>query len=140
VPYRSAAENDAERDVLESCRIAEEAEWLRHAEGFAAAFVAPAKRERWRELLTRRPRRFARDSHKLHADLDRRVCRPVLQLPAAIQGDGLFYGFFDLPRVVPAARAAAAAGSGDAVFFLVPGELAVYFFHEGEVWLCQAMR
>jgi hypothetical protein len=31
-----------------------------------------------------------------------------------------------------------AAGGGDAIFSLVPGELAVYFFHEGEVWLCRA--
>src|SRR4051812_3326335 len=61
--------------ILESCPAADEATWLRHATGFAAAFVAPAKRERWLELLTRRPRRVGRDSHKLRADLDRRACR-----------------------------------------------------------------
>lgn len=60
------------------------------------------------------------------------------ELPATVRGSGLFYGFFDSPRVVPAASVAVAAGGGDAIFSLVPGELAVYFFHEGEVWLCQA--
>jgi hypothetical protein len=127
-------------DLLAACPVADEAEWVRHAEGFAVAFVVPARRERWRELLARRPRRIGEDSHKLHSDLDRRVCRPAPALPATVRGDGLFYGFFDSPRVVPAAQVAAAAGGGDAIFSLVPGELAVYFFHEGEVWLCQAAR
>jgi len=127
-------------DVLEACPVADEALWLRHAEEFAAAFVAPAKRERWRELLTRLPRRIGANSHKLHSDLDRRVCRLVAELPAAVRGDGLFYAFADRPRVVPAADALLVAGGGDAIFSLVPGELAVYFFHEGEVWLCRTAR
>jgi hypothetical protein len=127
-------------ELLGACPVADEAAWVRHAEAFAAAFVAPAHRERWRELLVRRPRRVRRNAHKLYNTLDRRVCRPVSELPAAVRGDGLFYGFFDRPRVVPADLAAAAAGGGDAVFSLVPGGLAVYFFHEGEVWLCRAPR
>ena len=32
------------------------------------------------------------------------------------------------------------AGGGDALFSLVPGELVLYFFHENEVWLCEAGR
>jgi hypothetical protein len=125
--------------VLESCPAADEALWLRHAEGFAAAFVVPAKRERWRELLTRRPRRIGENSHKLHADLDRRTCRLAGEAPpAGLRGEGLFYGFGDGPRVVPADLAAAAAGGRDAIFSLVPGELALYFFHEGEVWVCRS--
>jgi hypothetical protein len=128
----------AKWQLLEACPVADEADWLRHAAGFAAAFVSPPKRERWAEMLARRPQRIGRDSHELHADLDRRTCHRVAELPAVVRGDGLFYQFFDAPRVVPAAGAAVAAGGSDAIFSLVPGELAVYFFHEGEVWLCQA--
>jgi hypothetical protein len=124
--------------LLEACPNADEAEWLQHAAGFVTSFVAPARRERWAELFARRPRRIRRDSHKLHSDLDRRTCRRVAELPAALRGDGLFYGFFDAPQVVPAGSAAVAAGAGDAIFSLVPGKLAVFFFHEGEVWLCQS--
>ncbi len=127
-------------ETLASCPLAAEELWLQHAARFAAVFVAPAKRERWSRLLARRPRRIFGDSHKLHTDLDRRTCRLVADLPAGICGDGLFYGFSDAPRVVPAALAAVAAGGGDAIFSLVPGELAVYFFHEGEVWLCQSPK
>jgi hypothetical protein len=106
--------------------------------GFVAAFVVPAKRERWAELLARRPRKIRKSSHKLHSDLDRRVCQPVTELPASVRGAGLFYGFFDAPRMVPAECAAVAAGGGDAIFSLVPGKLAVYYFHEDEVWLCRS--
>jgi hypothetical protein len=126
--------------ILQACPVAEEANWLRHAAGFAATFVGPAKRERWAELLARRPRRIGRNSHKLHADLDRRVCRPVSDWPTSLHPDGVFYGFFDSPQVVPAALAEAAAGGGDAIFSMVPGELALYFFHEGEIWLCKVDR
>jgi hypothetical protein len=126
------------RDVLESCPVAEEADWLRHAAGFVAAFVTPAKRERWADLLTRRPRRILRESHKLHADLDRRYCHTVDRLPPSVRGSGLFYEFFDVPRVVPVEAVEASAGAGDAIYSIVPGELAVYFFHEGEVWLCRS--
>jgi hypothetical protein len=126
--------------ILAACPIADESIWLRHAAGFVAAFVAPDRRERWAELLARRPRRIGRDAHKLHAALDRRVCRPVPDWPAGLHGDGVFYGFSDSPRVVPAPLAQAAAGDGDALFSLVPGALAVYFFHEGETWVCRATR
>jgi hypothetical protein len=124
--------------LLEACPIAEEVDWLQHAAGFAAAFVVPHKRERWTEMLTRRPRRITSDSHKLHGDLERRVCSLVDELTPAFRGDGLFYDFFDSPRVVPAAKVEVAAGGGDAIFSLIPGKLAVFFFHEGEMWLCQA--
>jgi hypothetical protein len=130
----------AKLKLLEACPVADEADWLRHAAGFAAAFIAPHKRERWAEMLARRPRRISRHSHQIHADLDRRVCRPVDELPATVRGSGLFYGFFDAPRVVPAADVAIAAGGEDAVFSLEPGKLALFFFHENEVWLCQSSK
>lgn len=125
-------------EVLAACPVAEEVAWLQHATGFVTAFVTPAKRERWAELLTRRPRRVRENSHKLHSDLDRRTCRSVDKLPAAVRGVGLFYSFSDAPQLVPAESAVLVAGGGDAIFSLIPGELAVYFFHEGEIWLCQA--
>ena len=123
--------------ILEACPVADDADWLLHAAGFAQSFVVPEKRERWTELLTRRPRRIGRDSHKLHSDLDRARCRIVTSLPPAVRGAGLFYGFFDVPRIVPATSAAVVAMGGDAIFSLIPSVLAVYFFHEEEIWLCE---
>ena len=127
--------------VLESCPVADEATWLRHATAFVAAFVVPAKRERWLDLLTRRPRQIFGNSHKLHSALDRRTCRKVGDVPpASLRGEGIFYAFSDAPKVVPTKHAELVAGGSDALFSLVPGELVLYFFHENEVWLCGARR
>jgi hypothetical protein len=131
--------DESTRQLLEACPPIDEATWLRHAAGFTSAFVAPPKRERWLDLLTRRPRRVSRDSHKLHSDLDRRTCRCVgWSVPAEVRGEGAFYDFFDAPRLVPADLVPSAAGAGDAIFSLAPGRLALYVFHEGEIWLCRA--
>ena len=126
-------------EMLESCPVAGEALWLRHATAFVTAFVTPAKRHRWHYLVTQRPSRIRRSSSKLHSDLDRRTCRSVGVVPAGTRGDGVFYAFDLDPRIVSVDTAAVLA-SGDAIFSLVPGELALYFFHESEVWLCQAGR
>jgi hypothetical protein len=130
----------SEWNVWEECPVADEAVWLQHATGFATAFITPDKRERWAELLTRRPRQIGEKSHKMHSAIDRRCCHIVSELPPEIRGSGLFYMFFDVPRVVPAERAAVAAGGRDAIFSLVPGKLAVFFFHEGEIWFCESHK
>ncbi len=131
--------DESTRQLLEACPPIDEATWLQHATGFTKAFVTPAKRQRWLELLTRRPRRISRNSHKLHSDLDRRTCGCVgWSVPADVRGAGAFYDFFDAPRLVPVDLIPSAAGAGDAIFSLTPGRLALYVFHEGEIWLCRA--
>jgi hypothetical protein len=114
--------------------------------------VAPARRGvrrgvhhiceegRWLELLTRRPRRIDRYSSKMHADLDRRVCANMgqrLTETPGLKGEGVYYDFYDSPRVVPVEALLNLNVPGDAIYSLVPGKLAVYFFHEGEVWICR---
>ena len=124
-------------DALDACPVADEAAWLEHVTGFTDAFIVAAKRERWLELLTRRPRRIGRQSHKMHTDLDRRRCRNVgWAVPADLKGEGLYYDFAGSPQVVPV-ELLRQLQLGDAILSLVPGKLALFFFHEGEVWLCQ---
>lgn len=126
--------------LLEACPVADEALWQTHVEGFVAAFITSAKKERWLELLTKRPRRIGRQSHKMHSDLDRRVCQNVgWAVPANLAGEGLYYAFAGAPQVAPV-ELLRELQLGDAVFSLVPGKLAVYFFHEGEVWLCRSAK
>ncbi|MGL4423354.1 MAG: hypothetical protein ACRCZF_22035 [Gemmataceae bacterium] len=124
--------------LLEQCPLVEEAEWRMHVAAFVQAFIIPAKRGRWAELLLNRPRRINEYSHKMHSDLDRRVCRRLAdnEWPMRLRGTGAFYGFSDEPRLVPAGQVLVAAGGGDAMYSLIAGELALYFFHEGECWLC----
>lgn len=124
--------------ALEQCPVADETVWLAHATGFVAAFVTPAKRDRWELFLTQRPDRMRRESSKLHSDLDRRTCRLVTELPSNVRSTGVYYDFFNAPRLVPATVAIAAGTGRDAIFSLTPGVLAVYVFHEYEEWLCES--
>jgi hypothetical protein len=129
-------------ELLASCPVADEALWQKHVDGFVT-FIASAKKERWHEQLTKRPRRIFQHSHKLHSDLDRRVCKNVgqwLTEDMKLKGEGVYYDFYNPPRVVPVELLLNRNVLGDAIYSLIPGELAIYFFHEGEVWLCQARK
>lgn len=57
-----------------------------------------------------------------------------------MKGEGVFYDFHGSPRVVPVEMLLNVNSPGDAIYSLIPGKLAIYFFHEGEVWLCQAAK
>lgn len=78
------------------------------------------------------------DSHKLHGHLDREKCSRFTkenQINQKIQG--VYYDFFDNPVVLTAADAFAVSQGKDAIFSIVPGKLALYFFHEDEIFLCK---
>jgi hypothetical protein len=109
-----------------------------HLATFAAAFVVPAKRSRWIELLARRGRNAFHNSSKLMDALDARYCVRVdgalgLDLPRL----GVFYDFYSDPTIKTLADALAEGSNHDAIFSLEPGRLAIHFSHEGWVWLCR---
>jgi hypothetical protein len=108
-----------------------------HLEAFARAFVISAKRDRWVELLTRRGKNVYANSHKLHSALDRRYCTMIADFTGLDDSlSGVYYDFFS-PPIITFLKEAAIKSSGDAIFSIHPGRLAIYFFHEDEVWLCR---
>lgn len=126
------------RDLLSTLPVVDEADYLRHMSAFVASFVEARKRERWLYLLTNRPKRIGRDSHKLHSDLDRRTCRRFEHYPELqkIKAPGVFYEFRDEARWVDVTTALSFPYD-DTVLSIVPGRLAIFFFHELETWLCE---
>lgn len=119
--------------------VVDEADYLRHMSAFVSSFVESRKRERWLFLLTQRPKRIGRDSHKMHSDLDRRTCRRF-EIPSElekIRSPGVFYEFRDQARWVDAPTALALPYF-DSILSIVPGRLAIFFFHELETWLCES--
>lgn len=109
-----------------------------HLTAFVAAFVAPAKRERWHELLTRRGRNVLRHSHKLMDALDGRYC---VRADGGWDLDplrlGVFYDFHGEPETIPVAEAVVRGDGRDAIFSLDAGRLAIHFSHESWAWLCR---
>lgn len=109
-----------------------------HLAAFVKAFVIPAKRDRWQELLARRGKNTFRDSSKLMAALDARYCERVdgeWAIDAA--RPCVYYDFHSEPTVVTFGEAVASGSNRDAVASLEPGRLAVHFSHEGWSWLCR---
>ena len=112
-----------------------------HIAAFVSAFVERERCERWLHLLTTRPKQFLKNSHKLHNHLDNSRCtespEPTLLDLAAT---GMFCNFHadSQPLLVTGHRAIELGTGHDAIFSVVPGKLAVYFFHEDFVMDCRS--
>src|SRR5437868_5244866 len=113
-----------------------------HLMSFVDAFVIGAKKDRWKELLTRRGKNIGRNSSKLMAALDDRFCLRVEQTDYLNATSlGVFYEFRDEPRILTNRELDQHflnfGGFRDAIFSIIPGRLAYHFFHEGWCWRCQ---
>ena len=109
-----------------------------HLERFVSSFVISRGRERWQHLLLSRGKRTFANSHKLHDVLDRTVCNRLSGSPPVDDSTvGVFYDFYEDPQVLPFGEVYERAVNSDAIFSIVPGKLAIFFFHEGEEWLCE---
>ena len=112
-----------------------------HIAAFVSAFIERERRERWLHLLATRAKQLFKNSHKLHSHLDKTRCT---QSPDATFVDPATVGMFcdfhgDSPPLLVSGQRAVELGTGhDAIFSIVPGKLAVYFFHEDFVMECRA--
>src|SRR5260221_231067 len=102
-----------------------------HLAAFAEAFVIPARRERWQELLTRRGKNTFANSAKLAAVLDARYCSRDGDWGVDDSHSGVYYDFSGEPEVMTLAQATEKGYFRDAIFSMIPGKFALHFFHEG---------
>jgi hypothetical protein len=132
---------DQERwDLLAAAPTPEDAVYQQHMAAFVHSFVVKSRRDRWLYQLSKRPARVYASSHKIYDDLDRARCSLVKDEGSLgnLRGDGIYYEFRDEPKVLSVQDALAIGSGHDAIFSLVAGKVAVFFFHEDEIWLCQA--
>lgn len=111
-----------------------------HLDAFVDAFVVRDKKDRWKTLLARRGAKGIAESHKLREALDPRFCtRVTLEDVASLTANRacVFFDFSSDPEETTAKPAIARGKDTDAIASFDAGRLAVYFFHEGEVWLCR---
>jgi hypothetical protein len=139
VGVRAVARRNDRVELLEATPVADEVTYLRHMTAFVEAFVLAARRERWLYLLREKPKRAPRDAHKLRNDLDVRWCTGPWSYgdDLGLTQDGVYYEFFGEPHVLSPAEAESIGTGRDAIYSVVPGRLAVFFFHEFETWLCR---
>ncbi len=125
--------------ILEAAPTPENKMYQEHMAGFVNSFVVKSRRDRWLYQLSKRPKNILRDSHKIYDVLDRTKCSLIKDESSLSQlrGDGIYYEFFDEPKVLSVRNALLIGPFGDAVFSLVVGKVALFFFHENEIWLCR---
>ena len=108
-----------------------------HLSSFVHSFVLNSRRERWLDLLMNQKDKAAQVKSKLVNALDERYCRRVKTINGVDPGTmGVFFDFYSSPSVVPLSDAMTKGDCRDAIFSVLPGKLAIVFFHEGELWFC----
>ena len=126
-------------DILQAASLANEAAWTEHFTSFVESFVQKSRRDRWRHLLLRRPEQIYGNSHKLHSHLDWLKCSRLKDTNQLNQKSaGVYYDFMDEPVILTASNAFIVGPGRDGIFSIIPGKLAIYFFHENENILCKA--
>ena len=125
--------------IFEAASTPEDESYQEHMASFVNSFVLKARRDRWLYQLAKRPKRIRGDSHKIYGDLDRTKCSLVKDESSLskLRGEGIYYEFFDEPKFLSVQNALFIGPRHDAISSLVAGKVAIFFFHEDEIWLCQ---
>lgn len=105
-----------------------------HMVSFAEAFVLSNRKGRWIGILSNHKSKNLKHSAKLYDHVDRRywVRNDLLEGVSVGDAIGVFYDFYDSPRVISFSEAKKLGQGIDAIFSLKAGRYAVLFFHEHE--------
>lgn len=110
-----------------------------HLEKFVSSFVLPDRQGKWEHLLLKNRKRSYKNSSKLESHLTKQFCLLVKKedMYINLETKGVFYDFRDSSFFVSLEDALILGDYQDAIFSMIPGKLALYFSHEGRIWLCQ---
>jgi len=112
-----------------------------HFNSFVESFITPRKRERWKYLYLNSSRNLFHESHKFRADLSKSLIVPISEssLSSVVPktSRGVFLDFRGDSKELILSDAVLLGAGQDAIFSIVPGQLALFFFHEDELWLCR---
>ncbi len=132
-------------EILRLAPPADELVRAQHITQFVHSFVDKNRRDRWFHLLLKPSETTRRTSHKLYRDLDRSYCRlidgPPLLPPQPLNPRqiGIFDDLSGSPKQITLEQLwnSKVDPFGDNLFLIRAGELALFFFHECELFLCE---
>ena len=123
---------------MPSDKMKDEMEINNHLNLFVKSFVEKRRQERWINFLCNRPKQTYKHSSDLLNHLDNKFYTEVDSVESIPEnGKGVFYDFSDEPEIISFSEASEKGWYQDAIFSYKPGKLAVYFFHEGWIFLCK---
>ncbi|MDH5572114.1 MAG: hypothetical protein OEY89_10135 [Gammaproteobacteria bacterium] len=110
-----------------------------HMKAFAEAFVLEGRKDTWISLLCNRPDDIAKRALKLFNYLDHNYIEQDDSLKCIDSHEtmGVYYDFHREPKYISLKEAVEEAKNHDAIFSMVPGKSAIYFYHEGWNFVCQ---
>lgn len=127
--------------VLDAAHLVDLAERDLHMTQFVHSFVVKNRRDRWLHLLLKPNSAIGRNSHKLSSDLDRKYCNIVDHAAIPSQVSPNRFGIFDTlrgePRRVTLGQIWSYDLFNDNLYLIHPGRLALFFFHEYELFVCE---
>ena len=109
-----------------------------HIEKLVDSFVLKNRRERWHFLFKRNDIKTYHNSHKLFNDLspDYRKRDDELKTIVNLDVQGFIYDIGrEKPRIGNLKQMLKEYTCFDAIFSIIPGKLAIFFFHEGEIFV-----
>jgi hypothetical protein len=127
--------------VLNTAPLVDSAERDQHITQFVYSFVVKNRRDRWLYLLLNPTTATGRNSHKLYGDLDREYCTIVHNATIPSQVNPNRVGIFDTlhgePRKITLGQIWKFDLYNDNLYLIRPGSLALFFFHESELFVCE---
>lgn len=123
------------------------AEAEKHLRAFAELFIDKNYSDRWIHITIEKREKAEREIHKFERHLNIRYCGLMADVDAFPVSLAETYGtkvgvYFDGTEsatymTAPEAASLAEERNTDAMFSLVAGKLAIFFFHEGWNWECE---
>jgi hypothetical protein len=116
-----------------------------HLEAFVRNFIETAFRDRWLHILCERPDKALRELHKFDRQRSASRCRLVSSeddwraISRRVGGEeGVFFDGSAPAHLMTLAevREAMAPYPDDGLISFLSGALAVFFHHDGSVWMC----
>ena len=110
-----------------------------HLRAFAESFALETRKDKWVDLLSKRPVSIRLQSSKLFNHLDHNYIEQNDSLEHVAPNDqvGVFYNFIDKPKCISFKEAIAEGNRHDALFSISPGKLVVCFCQDGWNFVCK---
>ncbi len=134
--------NLEKKDIENNSDSCDETVLKQHLEKFISSFIFPDHREKWKHLFLKNRKRAYKNSSKLESHLTKQFCFLLKKedLHINIEAKGVFYDFIEPSLFITLNDALIVGDYQDAIFSIIPGELALYFSHEGRLWLCKRKK
>lgn len=128
-------------EILEKAEIVDEELWRRRLSIFIKNFVIKEKRHRWHHLCLEKPGKAKDNAHKIHNDLIWSFCSKLnYESEMALtkrKSKGIYYAFSSEAWWLSPSDAFLIGHGYESLFFIDEGNVAVYFWHEMEEYLCK---